>query len=120
MTTVLLVEDSLTDLEIETRYLQEAGFRVITATSVEEAEMQLAKNRPDIIVLDIILPGQSGFEFCRELKSNPSTTGIPIILCSTKNTNVDKMWGKELGADDHLAKPVDKDDLVSTVRRLAQ
>ena len=120
MTTVLIVEDSVTDLEIETRYLQDAGFRVITAASSEEAEIQLAKNRPDVIVLDIILPGQSGFEFCRELKSHPNTTGIPIVLCSTKNTNVDKMWGKELGANAHLAKPVDKDDLVSTVKRLAQ
>lgn len=120
MNTILIVEDSLTDLEVQSRYLQDAGFRVITAASGEEAEVQLARNRPDVIILDIILPGQSGFEFCRELKNNPSTSSIPIVLCSTKNSNVDQMWGRELGADAHLAKPVDKDTLVNTVQKLAR
>ena len=72
----------------------------------------------DLIVLDVILPGQSGFELCRELKSSPDTKGIPIIICSTKDTEVDKMYGNMLGADAYLCKPVQKQDLMQTVRRL--
>lgn len=118
MATVLIVEDSMTDLETATRYLQNAGFNVMVAKSGPEAEQKIAQTLPDVIILDIILPGQSGFELCREFKKNPATQKIPIILCSTKNSSVDQMWGRELGADAHLAKPVSQTELVSTVRQL--
>ncbi len=118
MATVLIVEDSMTDLETATRYLQNAGFNVIVAKSGPEAEQKIAQTLPDVIILDIILPGQSGFELCREFKKNSATKKIPIILCSTKNSSVDQMWGRELGADAHLAKPVSQTELVSTVRQL--
>ena len=119
MSKVLVVEDSSTDLVTITSYLKDAGFQVTTAQSCEEAEVKLADTKPDLIILDIVLPGQSGFEFCRELKTNPSTSSIPVVLCSTKNSSVDRMWGQELGADAHLAKPVDKDTLLGTLQKLA-
>lgn len=118
MTTVLLIEDSLTDADILTRYLQQAGLSVISAKSGEEAQDRLHNQRPDLIVLDVILPGQSGFELCREFKTNQLTSGIPIVMCSTKNTDVDKMWGNMLGADAYLPKPVDQQEFVKTVRQL--
>lgn len=120
MQTVLLVEDSLTEAEILTHYLRQAGLAVVSAKSGEEAQEQLSRQKPDLIVLDVILPGQSGFELCRELKMNPGTSPIPVVICSTKDTDVDKMWGSMLGADAYLPKPVNQQDLLRTVQQLMQ
>ena len=118
MANVLVVEDSATELALVAGYLQQAGILVTSAKSVEEAQDKLDLKSLDLILLDVILPGQSGFELCRELKSNPDTKSIPIIICSTKDTEVDKMYGNMLGADAYLCKPVQKQDLLQTVRRL--
>jgi two-component system, chemotaxis family, response regulator PixH len=118
MRTVLLVEDSLTETELITLYLQQAGLSVVSATNGEEAQTRLLQQRPDLIILDVILPGQSGFELCRELKTDPETSQIPVVICSTKNTEVDKMWGNMLGADGYLTKPVDQELLVETIQQL--
>ncbi len=117
MNTVMIVEDSMTDMELLKLYLQKEGLSVMSATSGEDAQIKLEQQRPDLIVLDVILPGQSGFQLCRQLKSNPQTKGIPIVLCSTKNTEVDKQWGKMGGADAYITKPVDKDKLLNTIRQ---
>ena len=118
MNTVLVVEDGLTDMEIISSYLQQAGYSVIAATSSEDAQEKLTNNQPDIIFLDVILPGKSGFEICRELKNNPTTSDIPIVFCSTKNSDVDKMWGDMLGADAYLSKPVNQDELTTVLQQL--
>ncbi len=120
MSTVLVVEDSMTELHLLTSYLQNAGISVISAKSGEEAQAKLIAHTPDVIVLDVILPGQSGFELCRELKADPRTSQIPVVMCSTKDTEVDKMWGNLLGANAYLPKPVDSDALVRTIRSLIQ
>ncbi len=120
MSTVLLVEDSLTETEILTRYLQQGGWTVISVKSVEEAQQKLQQQQPDLILLDVVLPGQSGFELCRDLKASPSTGSIPIVICSTKNTDADKMWGTMLGANAYLAKPVTQKDLLQTVQQLVR
>ncbi|MBN3950429.1 MAG: response regulator [Nostoc sp. NMS7] len=118
MNTVLVVEDGLTDMEIISCYLQQAGYSVISATSSEEVQDKIDKNKPDIIFLDVILPGKSGFEICRELKSNPNTIKIPVVFCSTKNTDVDKIWGNMLGADGYLSKPIEREELMIMLNRL--
>ncbi|MEH2388461.1 MAG: response regulator [Nostoc sp.] len=118
MNTVLVVEDGLTDMEIISRYLQQAGYSVMSATSSEEAQDKIEKNKPDLILLDVILPGKSGFEICRELKSNPNTSKIPVVFCSTKNTDVDKIWGNMLGADGYLSKPIEREELIVVLNRL--
>ncbi|MBU7585633.1 MAG: response regulator [Nostoc sp. TH1S01] len=118
MNTVLVVEDGLTDMEVLSRYLQQAGYSVISATSSEEAQGKIQRNKPDVIFLDVILPGKSGFEICRELKTNPETSKIPVVFCSTKNSDVDKMWGNMLGAEAYLSKPIDKDELVKILKQL--
>ena len=118
MTTVLLVEDSLTETELLTRYLRQAGVVVISATSCEEARMRMRSQKPDLVLLDVMLPGQSGFELCRELKTQDSTSHIPVVICSTKGTDVDKLWGAMLGADAYLPKPVDQGELTQTIFRL--
>lgn len=118
MSTILLVEDSLTESGIITQCLYGAGLKVILARSVEEAQKQLESSKPDLILLDIILPGQSGFELCIQLKKSPITKSIPVILCSTKKTEGDKVWGQMLGADAYLTKPVNTNLLVQTVTNL--
>lgn len=118
MSTILLVEDSLTESKQLTRYLQQSGLTVVSVGSVEEAQDRLNQCRPDLIVVDVILPGQSGFELCRELKANPKTSAIPIIICSSKGTDADKLWGNLLGANAYFPKPVDQHEFVQKVQQL--
>lgn len=118
MQTILVVEDSPTDRNVMIRYLQDAGLTVVAVGSGEEAQKVLNAQRPDLIILDVILPGQSGFEICRELKQGEATKNIPVVICSTKGTDVDKTWGTMLGANAYLRKPVDPDELMQTLRRL--
>lgn len=117
MNTVMIVEDSITDMELLTLYLQQEGISIMPASSGEDAQAQLKRQKPDLIVLDVILPGQSGFQLCRQLKSDPETKSIPIVLCSTKNTEVDKQWAKMGGADAYLTKPVSQDKLLDTIHK---
>jgi len=116
--TILLVEDSLTDREIVSQYLKQAGLSVVIAQSCEEAQQKLRQNRPDLIILDVILPDQSGFELCRSIKTDPNTSKIPVVISSTKGTDVDKMWGNMLGADAYLPKPVVQVELLNTIQQL--
>ena len=118
MGTALVVEDSLTEREVLTGYLQEAGITVVTAKSGEEALEKIDSSTPDLIVLDVVLPGRSGFEICRQLKNTTNTSNIPIVICSTKGSDMDKFWGMKQGADAYLPKPVDKDELITTVKKL--
>ncbi|AFY57042.1 response regulator with CheY-like receiver domain and winged-helix DNA-binding domain [Rivularia sp. PCC 7116] len=118
MSTILVVEDGITDMQMISRYLEQAGYRVMGAKSSEEAQEKITENKPDVIFLDVILPGKSGFEICRELKDNPNTKTIPVVFCSTKNSDVDKMWGDMLGADAYISKPVQKEDLEGVLQRL--
>jgi twitching motility two-component system response regulator PilH len=118
MSTVLLVEDSITETELITRYLQKEGHQVVSVASAEDAQVKLKQQKPDLIVLDVILPGQSGFEFCRKIKADVDTKAIPVVICSTKNTDVDKAWGAMGGADAYVTKPVDQALFVDTIRKL--
>ena len=118
MGNALIVEDSATERAILTGCLEEIGINVSIATSGEEALEKIAVEIPDLIVLDVVLPGRSGFEICRELKGAENTNKIPIILCSTKGTDMDKFWGKKQGADAYIPKPVNQEELVRTVKQL--
>lgn len=118
MTTILLVEDSLTETAVLTSYLLQAGLTVVSVKSGEEAQVKLQSENPDLVILDVILPGQSGFELCHTLKTNLQTKKIPIVLCSTKGTTADKLWGSMLGADAYIPKPVNQQDLMKTIHQL--
>jgi chemotaxis family two-component system response regulator PixH len=118
MSTVLVVEDSLTEREIISQYLKQVGIVVATAVSGEEALEKLNRHLPDAIVLDVVLPGRSGFEICRELKAEVKTKRIPIIICSTKGTEMDRFWGMKQGADAYLSKPLDEELFLHTVKEL--
>ena len=118
MVTALIVEDSLTDRERLTHYLQQSGITVVGVESSEEALLKVQAKLPDMVFLDVVLPGQSGFEFCRDLKTNKQTQNIPVVICSTKSTEADKLWGSMLGADAYLSKPVDQQQLAVTLQKV--
>ena len=114
----LIVEDSATERSIIIGYLKKVGINVSVALSGEEALEKIKQKFPDLIVLDVVLPGRSGFEICRQLKGSKNTNQIPIILCSTKGTEIDKFWGMKQGADAYLPKPIDPEELVGKVKEL--
>ncbi|MGK7943966.1 MAG: response regulator transcription factor [Microcystaceae cyanobacterium] len=118
MGTALIIEDSRTEQAIITQCLQLAGIETSIAQSGEEALEKISNSLPDLIVLDVVLPGRSGFEICRELKNDVKTSQIPIVLCSTKDTEMDKFWGKKQGADAYVPKPIDQDFFINTIRSL--
>ena len=115
---VLVVDDSWTDLTLIATPLRESGFEVITAVDGDEAVEKVLQERPQCVVLDVILPKQNGFQICRRLKSLEQSRDIPIILISSKNTPLDKRWGMQQGAEMYLTKPFNKDELVASVRSL--
>ena len=118
MSTVLVVEDSLTDTEVLTSYLRIFGLTVVSVNSGEEAQTQMLLEKSDLVILDVILPGQSGFEFCHYLKTNEDTKKIPVVICSSKGTKVDMLWGSMLGANAYLTKPVDRQKLMQILEQL--
>lgn len=117
MGSALVIDDSLTERSIISDFCQKLGISVTTATSGEEALEKLNQMSPDVIVLDIVLPGRSGFEICRELKDKETTKGIPVILCSTKATDMDKFWGKRQGADAYITKPINQEEFNTVIKQ---
>jgi twitching motility two-component system response regulator PilH len=98
--------------------LRNSGFDVVTAVDGDEAVEKVFKERPQCIVLDVVLPKQNGFQICRKLKNSEMSRHIPIILLTSKNTPLDKAWGMRQGADMYITKPFNGDELVASVRRL--
>jgi DNA-binding response OmpR family regulator len=115
---VLVVDDSWTDLTLIATPLRESGYEVITAVDGEEALEKVLQERPQCVLLDVILPKQNGFQLCRRLKQMEQSRDIPIILISGKNTPLDKRWGLQQGADLYITKPFSKEELLASVRSL--
>ena len=116
MGTVLIVEDSLTDMQILISCLHQGGVNVLIAQTGEEAIAMVNQQKPDVVLLDVVLPGCSGFEVCREIKGNTNTNDIPIIMCSTKGGEMDRFWGLKQGASAYLTKPINQEELVNTIK----
>ncbi len=116
---VLLVEDSPSELELMSHYLQDSGYEIIKATGAKEALEIAINEQPNAIVTDIVMPGMSGFELCRSLKRNPATVNISIIISSSKNQAIDKLWGIKQGADAYLTKPYSREQLLNVIKSLA-
>ena len=113
---VLVVDDSWTDLTLMAAPLRESGYDVITAVDGDEALEKVLTERPQLVIMDVILPRQNGFQICRRLKQMEQSRNIPIILISSKNTDLDRRWGMQQGADLYLTKPIAPSDLVASVR----
>lgn len=115
---ILLVEDSKTETAIISKILEGAGFIVRAATHADQAVELLQTYTPDLILMDVVMPGQSGFQLTRTLGRDPVFSKIPIIICSSKSLETDKVWGLRQGARDYITKPVDPAKLLAAIRNL--
>ena len=115
--TILIVEDSATDMRMVTAALQGTGHNIITAVDGEEAIAKARKEHPNLVLLDVILPGKNGFQVCRDLKTSPETKDIPVIIISSKNQESDRFWGMKQGAVEYLTKPFGEAELLAAVAR---
>lgn len=113
---LFVVEDEEDILELLRFHLTHEGFEVATATNGEAAVQAIPRKMPDLVLLDLMLPGLDGFEVCRSLKSNPLTATIPIVLVTAKGEEADIVAGLELGADDYITKPFSMKVLIARVR----
>ncbi len=116
MTTVLVVEDTPSEQELISQYLRDSGYVVIHASNGKEALDKAIEEKPDVVVTDVVMPGMNGFELCRSLKKNPATQTLPVIACTSKNQELDRLWGMKQGVDVYLTKPFTREGLVRAVR----
>ncbi len=115
---VLVVDDSKTELMYLTDMLKKNGMSVRTAEGADEALKRLAEQRPDLILMDVVMPGQNGFQLTRSISRSPDYAGIPIIMCTSKNLETDRVWGLRQGARDYITKPVNQAELMEKIRAL--
>ena len=116
---VLVVDDSKTELVFLTDLLQKNGFSVKTAENADDAMRRLEEEQPDLILMDVVMPGQNGFQLTRAIARNPQYASVPIILCTSKNQETDRVWGMRQGARDYIVKPVNAAELMAKISALA-
>jgi twitching motility two-component system response regulator PilH len=112
---ILLVDDSKTELHYLSDLLGKRGFTVRTAENGEEAMRRLGEEKPDLILMDVVMPGQNGFQLTRAITRDPRFANVPVIMCTSKNQETDKVWGMRQGARDYIVKPVNTDELVAKI-----
>jgi len=112
---ILIVEDDPSVLRATSYILEKEGYQVLTAQNGLEGLKKAREDNPDLLVLDVMLPGIDGFEICHSLRSEPETAGLPIIMFSAKGQESDKATGLKVGADEYLTKPVDREVLLNKV-----
>src|SRR5262245_30839452 len=117
MPTILVVDDSPTELRLVTGALQKQGYQIVTASDGDQAVAKAAATRPDLIVLDVVMPKKNGFQVCRELKTTPETQDIKVLLLTSKNQATDRFWGMKQGADEYMTKPFDEAALLAAVKK---
>jgi twitching motility two-component system response regulator PilH len=115
---VLVVDDSKTEIMYMTDLLVRNGFAVRSAENAEEAFKRLAEEKPDLILMDVVMPGQNGFQLTRAISRDPQFSDVPIIMCTSKNQETDRVWGMRQGARDYITKPVNPMDLMAKIKAL--
>lgn len=115
---VLIVDDSKTELMTLSDMLGKNGYSVRTAENAEEAFRRLAEQKPDLILMDVVMPGQNGFQLTRAITRDPLYSDIPVVICTSKNQETDRVWGMRQGARDYVTKPVNAEELITKIRAL--
>lgn len=119
MAKVLIVDDIRSELMLIANALRPLGYQCLEASDGSQAVAIAKAEKPDVILMDVVMPGQDGFATCRQLKRDPATKDIPVIMVTSKGGESDRFWGQRQGASDYLTKPFSPDDLIATVRRYA-
>ena len=115
---ILIVDDSPTERYYLTDILVKNGFSVSTAENGEEALLKIKADKPQLILMDVVMPGANGFQITRTISKDPELADVPIIICSTKNQETDRVWGLRQGAKGYLVKPVDPEVLLAKIAEL--
>jgi twitching motility two-component system response regulator PilH len=115
---ILVVDDSPTERFFLTDLLKRSGYEVLTAENGDDALAKIRLERPSLVVMDVVMPGSSGFQITRALNRDPATQSIPVILCTSKSTETDRIWGLRQGARDYVTKPVDAEVLLAKIAEL--
>jgi twitching motility two-component system response regulator PilH len=116
MTKILVVDDSPTQLQWLSKTLGKHGFQIITAETGEAAVDTAAAQLPDVILMDVVMPGLNGFQATRQISKNAATQHIPIIMLTSKDQDTDKVWATRQGARDYLVKPASEADLLDKIK----
>ena len=112
---ILIVDDSPTERHVLNDMLTKAGYEVATSDNGEDAILKAKSLKPDLILMDVVMPGLNGFQATRAISRDPETRTIPIILCTSKSQETDKIWGMRQGARDYIVKPVNRDELLEKI-----
>ena len=115
---ILLVDDSKTELHHLNELLTKRGFAVRTAENGEEAWKRLEEAVPDLILMDVVMPDQNGFQLTRAITRDERYAKVPVIMCTSKNQETDRVWGMRQGARDYVVKPVNADELLNKIKAL--
>ena len=112
---ILIVDDSATERHMLKDLLTKAGYDVVASDSAEDAIAKARQVKPDLILMDVVMPGLNGFQATRAISRDPDTKSIPIIMCTSKSQETDKIWGMRQGARDYIVKPVNRDELLEKI-----
>lgn len=115
---VLIVDDSPTEMYILSNMMEKLGHAVITAENGEQGVSLAKELKPDLVLMDVVMPGINGFQATRQLHKSEDTKDIPVIIVSTKDQATDKMWGKRQGAKAYVTKPVEEAELIDAIDRI--
>jgi twitching motility two-component system response regulator PilH len=118
MSVILIIDDSPTELHLFQNMLERSGFGTLVADSGEEGVRQAKASRPNCILMDVVMPGMNGFQATRKLTQDPDTSGIPVIMITTKDQETDKIWGMRQGARDYIVKPANEQDLIERINKV--
>jgi twitching motility two-component system response regulator PilH len=115
MTHVLIIDDSPTEIYVFKTILEKNQIQVSVANNGEEGIVKALEIKPDLILMDVVMPGKNGFQATRDLSRNPETSTIPVIIITTKDQETDKIWGMRQGAKDYLVKPANEKELMASI-----
>ena len=115
---ILIVDDSPTERYVLTDILVKNGFSVSTAENGEDALLKIKADKPQLILMDVVMPGQNGFQMTRSIARDPEMQNVPIIICTSKNQETDRIWGMRQGARDYLVKPINAQELLAKIAAL--
>lgn len=112
---ILVVDDSPTERYFLSDVLIKHGFSVSTAENGEDALAKIKADKPQLVLMDIVMPGQNGFQVTRAITRDPATQDVPVIICTSKGQETDRIWGLRQGARDYIVKPVDPQELLAKI-----
>ena len=115
---ILVVDDSPTERHVMVELLTKNGYRVVTAESGEEGVVKAKAELPDLVIMDVVMPGLNGYQATRTLTRDEDTKNIPVLMCTSKGQETDKIWGLRQGAQDYLVKPVNPEELLAKIAAL--